>query len=121
MGSFAETAIVSYLLFCQPRKTKFHFSFPFVANKRKLDIFVFHCSKKTEVPVFRKFHFQYRQFIQKTELYIYTAVSNAKQKLRQFSLNPLPLAYCTNRSLLFVRLLVKEQTEVITLQTDLMD
>jgi hypothetical protein len=43
---------------------------------------------------------------------IYAAVSNGKRKPRRFSLLRLPSAHHANRSLLFVRLLTKKQTEV---------
>jgi hypothetical protein len=50
-------------------------------------------------------------------MYIYAAVlrkkSNEKQKPRRFSLICLPFAHQENRSLLFVSLLTKKQTEVI--------
>ncbi len=44
-------------------------------------------------------------------------MEKGKQKPRRFSFIRLLFAHCTNRSLLFVRLLTKKQTEVIRLQT----
>ncbi len=62
-------------------------------------------------------------------IYIYTytstvhtsthaAVSNGKWKPRQFSLISLPFAHCVNGCLLFVRLLMRKETQGIHLQTD---
>jgi hypothetical protein len=54
-------------------------------------------------------------------IYIYAAISNGKQKPRQFSLTSLLFAHHANGNVLFVCLFVKEQTEVIHLQTDYTD
>jgi hypothetical protein len=53
--------------------------------------------------------------------YMYSAISNRKQKPRWFFLIHLPFAHHANKSLLFVSLLIKKQTEVIHLQTDWTD
>jgi hypothetical protein len=110
MGTFAKTAIVDYhLSFAnQGKQTLFsvsvgskqtevcHFRFPFAANKWKLPFSVSF--------IFRKY------------IYIYAAVSNRKQKPRQFFLIRSPFAHHANRSLSFVCLLMKKQMEVICLQ-----
>ncbi len=44
---------------------------------------------------------------------------NRKRSQRRFFLICLPFAHCANRSLSFVHLLIKKQTEVIRLQTGL--
>jgi hypothetical protein len=50
---------------------------------------------------------------------VYAALSNEKRKPgRRFSLVRLPLAHRVNRSLSFVHLFDKKQTEVIHLQLD---
>jgi hypothetical protein len=54
-------------------------------------------------------------------LCIYDAISNGKWKHRGFSLIHWPFAHCANGSLLFVRLFLKLQTEVVCLQTDWTD
>jgi hypothetical protein len=43
---------------------------------------------------------------------------NGKRKSRRFSLIRVLFAHCANRSLSFVRLLTKKQTEVMRLQID---
>jgi hypothetical protein len=65
---------------------KFHFAFQFVANKRKLAIFVFNCSKQTEVAVFRKFHFQYT-YTENGTIYIYCCFKR-KTEAQAIFLNP---------------------------------
>jgi hypothetical protein len=98
MGTFAETTVVDYRLL-------------FADQENKLPFFVSVYSRQTEVAIFVS-----------SVCWIYSInifqMGNGKQKPRRFSLIRLPFSHHANGSLSFLRLLTKEQREVIRLQMD---
>ncbi len=99
------------LIVCRPRKTNFIFSFLLQQTNGSLPFPFSVCSKQMEIAFFRQFCFLYTYI----DTYICAAVSNQKRKTENgspgnFSSSVNPVTYRENRSLSFVRLLMKKQT-----------
>jgi hypothetical protein len=132
---------------CWPKTTNFCFLFPFAANKWKFAFSVFslkntngscHFPLVSLVPFsvcenLETWRHGHRNMEMETLKHgdintwrhgewrnrdMETWNGIGKLKPRRFSIIRWPLAHCANRSLSFVRLLMKKQTEVIYLQTD---
>ncbi len=143
----AETAIVDYrFLFADQVKQTLRFTFPFAEkkievcqfrfpfaeNKRKWpfsisSIFCLEIQKCGDMEKWRNGdmetcrHRHGDMVNGEMETCSHRETENGKWKPRRLSLYRLPFAHRANGSLAFVSLLMKKQTEVICLQTDLTD
>jgi hypothetical protein len=98
LDTFAATAIVDYFLFADQGKQTSVFRFRFRKTKRSLPLPFSVCRKQTEVAVY---------------------METWRHQMENGSPGGSPsFVHRANRSLSFVRLLTKKQTEVIRLQTD---